>query len=82
MMQERELRALLANIFEHLKEQQLAIASVMDQLASLRDVLKEASPEFARVFSERLKHWQSQTAALNAGSAKLFDETIRQLKEY
>jgi hypothetical protein len=82
MMHEKEFRLLLANVFGHLKEQQAALTSVMDQLASLRDVLKEASPGFSRAFSERLKYWQSQTVAINADSAALFDETIRRLKEF
>lgn len=78
---DREVRSLLANVFAHLKEQQLAIASLMDQVASLRDVLKEASPKFSNAFSERLKYWQSQTSAINADSVKLFDATIQQLKD-
>jgi hypothetical protein len=79
MMNERELRGHLATIFMHLKEQQAAQTQLQNHLASLRDVLKEASPNFSRAFSERLEYWQHQTSALDADSAAGFDAIIAKL---
>ena len=81
MKHDKDTRLLLANIFGHLKTQQAAISVVMSEVASLRDVLKKASPKFSELFSERLKYWRAQTAALNAESAAEFDAMIRKVRE-
>jgi hypothetical protein len=79
-MTEPEIRSMLATIFEHLKENQEALSHVMDQLTSLRDVLKEASPGFSEAFDARLEYWQNLNADLRADSNRTYDATIRLLR--
>jgi hypothetical protein len=79
-MNDQEIRSMLATIFEHLKENQEALSHVMDELTSLRDVLKQASPGFTQAFDERLKYWRTQNAALRADSNRVYDATIRLLR--
>ena len=54
-MTEKEVRSLFVQTFEELKELQETLASVMDQVAALRDALKEV-PGFSRAFSARLEY--------------------------
>jgi ABC-type transporter Mla subunit MlaD len=81
MSQHNDLRPFLVDVFQELKEQQSALGALMDQVAALRDVLANASPEFSRQFSERLEYWQTQGASLKAETAAAFDATIQRLKE-
>jgi hypothetical protein len=75
----RQERVRFAEILRQLKEQQSTLFTLMDQLASVRDVLKDASPEFAFRFSERVAHWQSLNASLRAETDAAFDEKIATL---
>lgn len=79
-MTDTEIRSMLATIFEHLKENQDGLSHVMDELTSLRDVLKEASPGFSDAFDARLRYWQNQSAVLRADSNRVYDATIRLLR--
>ncbi len=79
-MSETELRKHLVTLYVHLKEHQDSLTSIMNHLASLRDVLKEASPKFAQTFDDRLKHWENLTASSRVDSNKVFDEIIAALK--
>jgi ABC-type transporter Mla subunit MlaD len=79
-MTDQEIRSTLATIFENLKENQDALSNVMDQLTSLRDVLKEASPGFSEAFEDRLQYWQSLNADLRADSNRTYNMTIRLLR--
>jgi hypothetical protein len=75
-----EIRSTLANIFVEIKENQDALSHVMDQLTSLRDVLAEASPGFAKAFESRLAYWQTLNAPLRADSNRVYDRTIQLLR--
>lgn len=79
-MTDTEVRSLFVDVYEELKEMQSGLSVVMDQVAALRDLMKEASPQFATLFSERLEYWQTQEASLRAETNALFDEKIRQLR--
>ena len=79
MSEDKDLRPFLFDIFQLLKEQDKELKSVMNQVASLRDVLIGASPEFSRQFYERLEHWQTLGASHAAASAAALDATIQRL---
>jgi hypothetical protein len=79
-MNDIEVRAYLVMLFTHLKAQREELDLVMDQVASLRDVMKDASPNFARLFDDRVKYWQNRVASLRAGTNEEFDKMIARLK--
>ena len=79
-MTDNEVRSLFVDVFKELKEMQSGLSVVMDQVASLRDLMKEASPQFTTLFSERLEYCQTQEASLRAETNAAFDEKIRQLR--
>ena len=79
-MTDNEVRSLFVDVYEELKEIQGGLSVVMDQVAALRDLMKEASPQFATLFSERLEYWQTQETSLRAETNALFDQKIRQLR--
>ena len=81
MIHDSECRAMLASVFAEIKELAEATSHLQDQVASLRDVLKEAGPKFAELFDARLKFWQSQTTAVRAQTNAIYDQTIRKLRE-
>jgi hypothetical protein len=79
-MNEEDLRKNLAMAFVYLKEQQSELFEVKNQLAAVRDIMREASPNFARMFSERVQDWQNQGRAGNAEMLAKFDEIILRLR--
>jgi hypothetical protein len=79
-MNDIEVRAYFVMLFTHLKAQREELDMVMDQLAALRDVLKDASPDFARAFDERLKYWQNRASLLRAGTIEEYGKMIARLK--
>jgi len=80
MMNEEDLRKNLAIAFVYLKEQQRDLFALHDQLAAVRDLMKEASPNFARMFESRVAGWQSQGRTLNDDTLSKFDEIILKLR--
>lgn len=49
----------------HIKEQERELFELKNQVAAMRDIIKDASSNFARMFSERVESFQSQGGALN-----------------
>jgi len=80
-MNEIDPFSLMATVFEHLREQENSLSNVMDELASLRDVLKETNPGFAHALESRLEYWKSRSAALRRDSNAIYDATIHLLRE-
>jgi hypothetical protein len=64
----------------HLKAQQEELFELKNQVAALRDLMKGASPTFARKFSKRVEEWGNQGRALNAEMLANFDEIILKLR--
>jgi hypothetical protein len=81
MSRQNDLRPFLVDIFKTLKQHQSDLGDLMDNVSALRDVLGNASPEFARQFSERLEHWKARGASLKAEAAAIFDAIIQRLKD-
>jgi hypothetical protein len=79
MNENKDLRPFLFEIFQLLKEQNKDLGAVMNQVASLRDVLVGASPEFSRQFYERLEHWQTLGASHASASSAALDASIERL---
>lgn len=79
-MNEEDLRRNLAAAFVQLKDQQAELFEVKNQVAALRDLLKEASPTFEQMFSARVEYWRTRGRALNAETLEQFDEIILRLR--
>ena len=80
MLNEKQLRDVLVLAFQHLKQQNQTLHSMMAEIASVRDTLIEIGPKYTDVLSQhRARH-----AAAGKSSAfddfQRFDATIQQLK--
>ena len=79
-MNEEDLRKNLAMVFVYIKEQQRDLFALQNQLVAVRDLMNEASPNFARMFETRIAGWQSQGRTLNDDTLAKFDEIILKLR--
>ena len=80
-MDEENLRKNIATALVLLKEQQTELFALQDQVAAMRDLMKGASPNFARMFSERVAEWQNRARSLRADTSAQFDEIILRLRD-
>jgi hypothetical protein len=79
-MNEEDLRKSLAAALLYLKEQERELFELKNQVAAMRDIMNGASPNFARMFSERVEAFRNQGGALNDRTLNLFDEMILKLR--
>jgi hypothetical protein len=79
-MNEEDMRKSLATALLYIKEQERELSELKNQVAAMRDIMKDASPNFARMFSERVESFRSQGDALNDETLKIFDNMILKLR--
>ena len=80
-MNEEDLRKYIATAFVYLKVQQEELFALQNQVATMRDLMKDASPKFARMFSERLEEWQIRISGESARRYAELDEIILRLRD-
>jgi hypothetical protein len=84
-MTNEPLRETLVSVFEHLKQQDEAIASLQRDMSMLRDTLKEMEPDhFAGTLERVRERWMKRpverTHPGDVSSSQEYDEIIRKLK--
>ena len=81
-MNEEELREnpALASVYLPLDSNKVICLLFEINFAAVRDLMKEASCNFARMLESRVAGWQSQGRTLNDDTLAKFDEIILKLR--
>ena len=80
MTSEQQLRAFLISAFQYLRAQHSSLASVMAEVASVRDALIEIGPKYAEILERHRAHHVKDAKPLVDDEFRRFEEIIEQLK--
>ena len=80
-MNDQELREVLIEAFQQVKEQRNAIASLLAEVGAIRDSLLEIGPKYRGILARHRKNHIRESKPLVVSDLRRLDEIIQRLRD-